>query len=311
MRAASPELLDEVTSEARRRVGEGRCAAYIPALAGADPSLAGLALVERGESGDPREFASGDADARFTMQSVSKAFALACALETRGAEAVFSRVGVEPSGDAFNSIVRLETSARRKPFNPMINAGAIATTSLLPGEDAQARVRLLARFIGSMTGEEPRVDDGVYRSERDTAARNRSIAWMLKELGLLDGDVEEALDAYFMQCALRTSARELARAGACFAFDGERADGVRVMRPESARVTKALMCLCGLYDGSGAFAVAAGVPAKSGVGGGIMAASRGRAGIGAFGPALDAQGNSVFGTRALSALAERLDLFSY
>lgn len=302
------ELLDDVLAEGRLAAREGRVADYIPALAAVDPGLVGLALVDA----EGRLFASGEHGVPFTIQSVSKVLALAYVLERRGPETVFSRVGKEPTGDPFNSIIRLETSSFRKPFNPLINAGAIVVSSLLPGEDPEARIAGLLAFAAELAGRpDLAYDPAVYASERDTAARNRSIAWFLAELGLLERGVEDCLETYFRQCAILMDARDLARVGAVLALDGiEPGSGRRLLSARSARTVKSLMMTCGLYDGSGEFGVEAGIPAKSGVGGGILAAAKGRCGIAAFGPALDRRGNSAAGVRMLSLLSERLELFA-
>jgi len=301
-------LLERILREAEPATRGGQCADYIPALASVHPGLIGLALVdEKGEV-----FAAGHSARQFTIQSVSKILALAYVLETKGEEAVFSRVGMEPTGDPFNSIIRLETSSIRKPFNPLINAGAIAVTALLPGGNAVERVEKLLEFVGILAGREGiRVDEIVYVSERDTAARNRAIGWFLKELGLIEGAVDEALDAYFRQCAILLNAVDLARIGAVLAFDGiEPKSGKRCISARTSHIVKSLMMTCGLYDGSGEFGVEAGIPAKSGVGGGILAAAKRRCGIGTFGPALDKRGNSAAGIMMIKRLSAELDLFA-
>ncbi|HPE88847.1 MAG TPA: glutaminase A, partial [Spirochaetales bacterium] len=248
----------------------GTVASYIPALAGADPSALGVAAVDA----EGRVYEVGDARRRFTIQSISKVLSLAYVMTELGEEAVFSRVGKEPTGDPFNSIIRLETSAGRKPFNPLINAGAIVVSSLMPGDCPADKGERFRSYVGGLVGR-PVVerDEEVYLSEKETAARNRSIAWFLKELGLLEGGVEDALDLYFRQCAVSMDAVDLARVGAILAMDGiDPVRGSRAMAARTARVCKSLMVTCGMYDGSGEFAVDVGVPAKSGVGGGIMAA---------------------------------------
>lgn len=305
-------LLAELVIDGRRLTDRGKPASYIPALAEVPPGLVGLALAD----GDGRIEEAGDSRHAFSIQSVSKVLALALVLESKGEEAVFSRVGREPTGDPFNSIIRLETSRLGKPFNPLINAGAIVVSALLPGSNAAERIGNLLAFIrealaASDDGRSsaPAVDAAVARSEYDTGFRNRSIAWFLRELGLVDGDVDEALTTYFSQCAIKLDAASLARLGALFAFDGNLPGGRRLLSRRNARIVKSLMMTCGLYDGSGEFGVEAGLPAKSGVGGGILAAAKGRFGIGTFGPALDARGNSVAGVAMLSALSRELDLF--
>jgi len=302
------ELLDGLVASARERAGEGRVADYIPALARAPAGAAGAAVTT--VEGETLE--SGDARSPFTLQSVSKALALPYVIDARGEEAVFSRVGKEPTGDPFNSIIRLEASTLKKPYNPMINAGAIVVSSLMPGATGEERAAGFRDFAARVLGlASCGFDEEVYRSESATANKNRSIAWFLKELGLIDGSVDEALDGYFRQCSTLVDARALSRYGACLALDGlEPGSGARLASVRATRVTKGLMASCGLYDGSGAFSVEAGIAAKSGVGGGILATARGRLGIGTYGPALDPRGNSVAGLCVIEGLAERLGLFA-
>ena len=305
--AATAGLLDGLVARGREAALGGRVADYIPALARVDGRKVGAALVDAG--GHILE--SGDSRVAFTLQSVSKAVALPYVIDTVGEEAVFSRVGREPTGDPFNSIIRLEASSLRKPYNPMINAGAIVVTSLMPGRTGAEKVGGFRAWAAPLFGlDELAEDTEVSSSEAATANRNRSIAWFLKELGLLDSPVDETLDAYFRQCATLVDAASLARFAAVLAFDGmDTASGRRMMTSRAARVTKALMMSCGLYDGSGSFCVEAGIPAKSGVGGGIAAAAKGRYGIATYGPALDAHGNSVAGTLVIRGLSEALDLY--
>ena len=306
------DLLDRLVADARIFAAKGTVAAYIPALAKIDPRLVGLALADC----DGRVVESGTTRIPFSIQSVSKVLSLALVLESRGEEAVFSRVGRESSGDPFNSIIRLETSHLGKPYNPLINAGAIVVSSLLPGRTAAERLASLLDFVRSAiaTSEDGgsaavEVDGEVAASESATGFRNRSIGWFLKELGLVEGDVDEALATYFSQCAIRLDAASLARLGAIFAFDGVLPGGKRLLSTRTARIVKSLMMTCGLYDGSGDFGVEAGLPAKSGVGGGILAAAKGRFGLASFGPALDGRGNSVAGVAMLTELSRELDLF--
>ncbi len=300
------DALRRIHEAALSSAGAGRVATYIPALARANPQALGLAVVTaHGET-----LAAGDARTRFTMQSISKVLALAYVMTERGEDEIFSRVGKEPTGDPFNSIIRLETSAHGKPFNPLINAGAIVVSGLMPGSSPEDRSARFRAFVGMLLGRgDVRMDDEVYESEKSTAARNRSIAWFLKELDILPGAVEETLDVYFAQCAVSVDAVDLARVGAILCTDGlDPIGGSRVLAARTARVCKSLMVTCGLYDGSGEFAVDVGVPAKSGVGGGIMATVRDRMGIGIYGPALDERGNSSAGLEALRRLSDEFDL---
>ncbi|HOX31441.1 MAG TPA: glutaminase A [Spirochaetales bacterium] len=309
---ATQELLDRLVEGARAAARAGRVADYIPALARARPEAVGAAIT----SVEGELLESGEARAGFTLQSVSKAIALPYVIDARGEEAVFSRVGKEPTGDPFNSIIRLEASSLKKPYNPMINAGAIVLSSLMPGSTGEERAAGFRGYAAALLGlPSLALDEEVYRSEAATANKNRSIAWFLKELGLVEGEVDEALDGYFRQCATLVDAASLSRCGACLALDGLEpgsagGSGRRLMSERAARVTKALMCSCGLYDGSGAFCVEAGIPAKSGVGGGILASARGRAGIGSYGPALDPRGNSAAGLSIVEGLSRELGLFA-
>lgn len=300
------EALERIYKESIPATMRGVVAQYIPALAKANASALGVAIVD--EQG--RTFMAGDAQVRFSIQSISKVLALAYVMTDQGEDAVFSRVGKEPTGDPFNSIIRLETSASRKPFNPLINAGAIVVSGLMSGSSPDDRGARFRAFVATLTGR-PNIerDDEAYISEKASAARNRSIAWFLKELGILPGEVEETLDQYFRQCAVSLDVVDLARIGAVLALDG--IDPVlkeRVLSARTARVCKSLMVTCGLYDGSGEFAVNVGIPAKSGVGGGIMASVRDRMGIGVYGPALDERGNSAAGLEILRRLSAEFDL---
>lgn len=305
--ALSAGLLDGLVARGREAASGGRVADYIPALARVERGRAGAALVDA----DGRLLESGDSRVAFTLQSVSKAMALPYVIDKVGEDAVFSRVGREPTGDPFNSIIRLEASSLRKPYNPMINAGAIVVTSLMPGTTGAEKVEGFRAWAAPLLGREELAEDTeVSASEAATANRNRSIAWFLRELGLLDSQVDTTLDAYFRQCATLVDAVSLARFAAILAFDGiDTASGRRMMTTRAARVTKALMMSCGLYDGSGSFCVEAGIPAKSGVGGGIAAAAKGRYGIATYGPALDAHGNSIAGILVIRGLSESLDLY--
>ncbi|HEY3448454.1 MAG TPA: glutaminase A [Myxococcales bacterium] len=300
------DLLGTIVEEVRPLLAAGKVADYIPALAEASPSSVGVAVT----TAEGEHFSAGDARVRFTVQSVSKVLSLSYVLAEVGEEAVFGRVGKEPTGDPFNSIIRLETSTLGKPFNPMINAGAIVVAGLLPGKSPEERVRRLCEFVGEIVGRgDVAVDERVFESERATAARNRSIAWFLEELGLLEIGVDEALDTYFRQCSITLDAVELSRVGAFLARDGiSPVSGKKLVEPRAARIVRSLMMTCGLYTGSGAFGIDAGIPAKSGVGGGIVAAVRNRMGIGVYGPALDANGNSIAGVETIIRLSRRLDL---
>jgi glutaminase len=294
------ELVDQIAMDMAATPERGRVADYIPELAKVSPAHFGLVAI----TADGQEVAAGDADLPFSIQSVSKLFALVEALG-RDADAVWSRVGREPSGSAFNSIVQLEAEGGR-PRNPFINAGAIAVTDLVAaGDDPRAGVGAILRLVRRLAGDDGiSVDGAVAYSEAATGHRNAALAHFMRAHGVITGSVETTLSTYFHQCAIAMSCRQLARAGRFLMHGGvDPASGEAVVSPERARRINALMLTCGHYDASGEFAFRVGLPAKSGVGGGILAIAPGRASIVVWSPGLSAQGNSLLGTAALERLA--------
>jgi len=281
---------------------EGDVATYIPELAKANPDHFGVAVV--GVDGNVYE--AGETSAEFTIQSISKAFVFGLAVETHGRDAVLKRVGVEPSGDAFNS---LELRSSRKPFNPMINAGAITDTGMVTGASVKERMNKILRLLSDAAGRELRVDESVYRSEKETGHRNRAIGHLLKNVDLIDGEVDEVLDLYFQQCSVLLNARDLAVMGATLANLGTNpVTGKEVLSFDSVRDVLSVMFTCGMYDFAGEWAFRVGIPAKSGVGGGILAVINRQLGIGTYSPRLDSMGNSVRGIRLCTDLAEEMGL---
>lgn len=268
----------------------GQVASYIPELTKADPNWFGISLV----TSDGVAYSVGDSEQLFTIQSISKPFVYATALADRGREFVSSRVGVEPSGDAFNSIsLNPETGA---PMNPMINAGAIATASLVAGDTPDAQWERIAASMGGFIGREVTVDEAVYRSESETGFRNRAIAWMLKNFGVIDADPMASLENYFRQCSVLVNCQDLAYMAATLANGGVHPlTGQRILPLEHVERVLSVMASCGMYDYAGSWLFDVGMPAKSGVGGGIIAVLPGRFGIGIFSPPLDEKGNSVRG----------------
>lgn len=287
----------------------GNVATYIPELAKANPDDLGVYVVTL----DKQEYFAGDCDKKFTMQSISKVLTLMLSLMDNGESKVFEKVGMEPTGDSFNSIVDLELKNIHKPFNPMINAGAIATTSLLSGEsvdDKIGRILSLARKLSD--NPDIKINEDVYLSEKLTGDRNRSIAYFMKSFNVIESSVEDILDVYFKQCSIEVTCRDIANIGCVLANDGVSVrTGESIVPKHICRITKTIMSTCGLYDASGEFAVHIGIPAKSGVGGGIMAAVPKKMGIGVYGPALDEKGNSIAGIQILRELSEKLDLDIY
>ena len=292
--------LERLVEEARPYSQAGKVATYIPELARGKPGALSVAVMD--SKGVP--LSGGDTEVRFTMQSISKVVSLSLALDELGEDAVFRNVGMEPTADPFNSVMRLEMVRSHRPQNPLINAGAIVVDSLLqhgdPGK-AFGAVRDLARRMTGNPG--LKENPAVYLSEKRTGDRNRSLAYFLKSVGTIDAEVETVLDVYFRQCSLEVTVSDLAVLAATLAMDGfNPKTGEEVLPASVCRIVRALMTTCGLYDGSGAFAVRVGLPAKSGVGGGIVATVPGYMGVAVCGPALDHQGNSIAGI----ALLERL-----
>ncbi|MEW1961126.1 glutaminase A [Microbacterium sp. NPDC077644] len=307
--AAPQKLSDIVTSFLDvvhdRLVGDrrGTVADYIPELASVDPELFGIALC--GLNG--RVYESGDTGAEFTIQSVSKPFVYSLALDDCGLDTVHAQVGAEPSGEAFNS-VKLEASTGRPP-NPMVNAGAIVTTSLVTGGSAEDRfARILAR-LSAFAGRELAVDEAVLASEQESGDRNRALAYLMHGAGSLTAPVLETLDTYFRQCSVLVTARDIAVMGATLANGGVNpVTGVRVTSAETCQHVMTIMATCGMYDYAGEWLLRAGLPAKSGVAGGLVASSPGEFGLGLFSPRLDASGASVRGVVAAQQLANRFGL---
>ncbi len=293
--------LDRIRAE-HADVNDGTLASYIPELNRVDPNGFGVSL----SSSDGYVYESGDAAVEFTIQSISKPFTYALALDRMGQDAVDAKIGVEPSGEAFNEISVDKTT--KTPKNPMINAGAIAAVSLIPGATPDERFALVQDFYSAFAGRRLELDHDVYASEKASGSRNRAIAYMLQSFGVLD-DPDDVLDVYFRQCSLNVTATDLARMAATLARGGVNPmTGRRVTDGAVVRRTLSVMVTCGMYDAAGDWVSAVGLPAKSGVGGGIVAVLPGQLGIGVYSPLLDAKGNSVRGVRLCRSLSEQLGL---
>ena len=293
------EIVEQVHREMADHIGSGKVADYIPALAEIDPRKFGLALVTC--NGDTAS--AGDADESFSIQSVSKVFTLTLALEKAGM-ALWERVGREPTGSAFNSIVQLEHEAGI-PRNPLINAGAIVVTDeLLADHTPEQTVEDIVAFLRTRA-DDPSVgiDLEVAWSESDAGDRNASLAHFMRSFGNLKGRVEDVLHVYFRQCAIAMSCRQLARAGLYLAHAGtDPMTGERVISEVRTRRINAIMMSCGHYDASGEFAFQVGLPGKSGVGGGILTIAPRQAAIAVWSPGLNERGNSLVGTLARERL---------
>lgn len=300
------EMLAAMVENARSRHSEGKVATYIPELGKARAEALAVAITTvEGETYD-----GGDRDYPFSIQSISKLVSLALALTERGEEAIFSRVGVDPTPDPFNSIMRLEMDRINRPYNPLVNAGAIAVISYLPYEESRSRTAAVLDLARRLTANENlAVNEAIYRSEKRTSDRNRALAYFMRSTAILEGDVEDVLDSYFRQCSIEATVRDLAVMGATLASGGiNPVSGERVLSSRVCRVVRALMATCGMYDGSGEFAIRVGIPAKSGVGGGILAVVPRRMAVAVCGPALDGKGNSICGMQVLEELSRELRL---
>jgi glutaminase len=295
-------VLGEIADEVRGLAREGDVADYIPALAGEDPDRFALATCDL----DGAEHGTGDVDVGFPIQSVSKVFALTLALQHVGEE-LFERVGKEPSGDPFNSLVQLEHE-QGIPRNPMINAGALVVCDVLVESCADPKGDLV-ELLGDLTGEEITHDQAVLEAEGTTGHRNGAMAYLMSAFGNLHTDVDDVMAVYLHQCAVQMGARQLARAIRFLANDGvDPRTGRRVVSDALARRINAIMLTTGTYDSAGQFAYEVGFPCKSGVAGSIVGDVPGRLGACVWSPPLDASGNSRAGRQALHRLAERLDL---
>lgn len=284
----------------------GELASYIPELAAVDPDQFAIAFATT----DGFVYEVGDIGALFTIQSVSKAVIYALALEDHGREEVLKHIGVEPSGEAFNSITFDEVNNR--PFNPMVNSGAIAASAMIRGNNHAERYQRILDIFERFTGRKLDLDEAVYRSESLTGNRNRAIAYLELNAGMIAGDVDEHLDLYFRQCSLLVNARDLAMIGATLANGGVNpVTRQRALSAENVRSVLSVMNTCGMYDYAGGWQFSVGLPAKSGVGGGITAVLPGQLGIGCFSPRLDAVGNSARGVRVCEDISAnfRLHLF--
>jgi glutaminase len=276
----------------------GKVADYIPELAKADPEWFGISLV----TVDGKMVEVGDTSQAFTIQSLSKPFVYGLALEHHGRDHVLTKVGVEPSGEAFNSIVFDEQSNR--PFNPMVNAGAIATAGMIPGKDLTERVNLLLDMFHRYTGSKVHIDPAVFLSERSTGHRNRAIGHLMLNFGMIGDCVEETLELYFQECSVLVNCNNLAMMAATLANHGVNPQtGIRAVAEEYVKDILAVMYTCGMYDFAGEWAYSVGLPAKSGVSGGILAVVPGRMGLAVFSPRLDSKGNSVRGIQVFQELS--------
>ena len=291
--------------ERHRGVQEGTVATYIPELGKANPDHFGISLATVGG----QEFSIGDWGQEFTIQSICKPLAFLMALEQHGRDEVLKHVGVEPSGDAFNSVELDPKSAR--PFNPMVNAGAIAVSSLIKGAGGAGVTEFVQR-LSRAAGRELRIDESVRASEAATGHRNRSIAWLMRNFDVIDDEVNETLHQYFSQCSVLVNCADLARIGATLAnMGGNPVTHEEVFDVRYVKDALAVMFTCGMYDFAGEWAYRVGLPAKSGVSGGILAVVNRQIAVAVYSPRLDARGNSVRGIKVCADLADEFGLHAF
>ena len=284
----------------------GKPADYIPELGKVEPSLFGIAIATT----DGEVYGVGDTQHPFTIQSVSKPFMYGYALNRYGREAVLKHVGVEPTGEAFNSIVLDEVANR--PFNPMVNAGAIAVAELMDGASQEQRTANMLALFGNLAGRPLGIDEAVFRSEEATGHRNRAIAYMMLNTGMIKRDPNDVLDLYFRQCSVNVTTRDLAIMAATLANDGTNPiTGKKVFQAEYVRDVLSVMNSCGMYDYAGEWAYEVGMPAKSGVSGCIIAVIPGQIGIGVFAPPIDSHGNSLRGIRVCQEISKEFELHAF
>jgi glutaminase len=295
-------ILDDIAATASAMPDKGKVATYIPQLAEVEPDQFGIAV----SLPNGTVFSAGDAKTLFSIQSISKVFTTTMALDKHGDE-LWERVGREPSGDPFNSIVQLEME-HGKPRNPFINAGAITIVdSIMDGNQPIQSITEILQFVRSLANDSSiTIDEKVAQSEQLTGDRNASLAHFMASYGHFENPVDDVLDTYFHHCSIAMSCEQLAKAAQFLVTNGVNlTTGVRVVSEQRARRINSLMMMCGHYDGSGEFAFRVGLPGKSGVGGGIMAVAPGKASIAVWSPGLDSVGNSKLGTMALEMLTQR------
>ena len=305
--------LNKIIEEVTPSHIEGHVVDYIPILKNIDTRIFNITIIDKFGN----RYEHGDQRFLFSMQSISKIVTFIVATCHLGLKDILNYVDLEPTGDPFNSIIRLESSERGKPFNPLINAGAITIASLLPGESIQEKINSVLSFLEDVTGETCKVNEEIYASELAHSYRNRAIAYYLKEGGYLKGDPDDALEVYLKLCSVEVTTPVVAAIGLLIANDGIHPKSQRkLVDLDVIKIVKALMVTCGMYNSSGKYAAYIGIPSKSGVSGGILCALsfgeieqfKGPIGLGVFSPAIDEVGNSVVGLKFLQKLSQTYDL---
>ena len=299
-------VLEDILLECQKYIECGEVASYIPELAKADKNHLGICVIANGDAC----ICAGDAGQSFTMQSIVKPLILLLALIDRGMEYVRKYVGVEATGKPFDTFNYSDQALNSEHINPMVNAGAITLCTLINGQNYDEKFQRLLKLVQTVAGNPNlQLDERVYLSEKATGSKNRALAYMLKAYGLVSDDVEDILECYFKACSIKVTAVDLAHIALVFANGGvSPITKEQLFDKKYAKYINAVLMTCGMYDGSGEFALNVGVPAKSGVGGGLMAIVPNRMGIGIYSPSLDKKGNSVAGIKVLELLSKQLEL---
>ena len=302
-------LLERIVADCHPYTSQGHIATYIPELAHVDANQLGVCVLTE----DGQEYAAGDWLVPFTMQSVAKPLILLLALIDSGVDTVRSLVGVEATGKPFDAFNYSDQALTGAHINPMINTGAIALCTLIHGDTYAERFERLLALTRKLAGNPLlEIDQAVYRSEKITGNKNRALAYMLTAYRMISDPVEEILDCYFRACSISVTCKDLAKIACVFANHGaDPLTGEQLFPAAYAKYVNATLATCGMYDGSGEFALKVGFPAKSGVGGGILGVIPRRMGIGVFAPSLDKHGNSIAGVEAMAMLSQALDLNIY
>ncbi|MFD2599452.1 glutaminase [Sphingobacterium corticis] len=304
MNTPVPEYLADLLRNCKAFEG-GQLATYIPELASADPNKLAVALTTL----DGIIYTAGDDEYEFSIQSISKAFAYAFVIEELGSTVVKEKVGVEPSGEAFNEISLDQTEERAKPKNPMINSGAITVHSLIPKTTRADRAETIRQFFSKLAGRDLSFDLSIYESEKDTAFRNLSIGYSLRNLDVLESDPVEIVESYIKQCSINVTVKDLANMTSVLVNDGVLpTTGERILSRQTVRQVLTVMTTCGMYNAAGNWLANVGIPAKSGVSGGIIGVLPGQVGLAVFAPKLDQYGNSVRGIDIMQQMSNDMGL---
>lgn len=298
-----PKLINDL-HQSYSGLTDGHPASYIPELAKVNPNNFSIVIT----MADGQVFEAGDSEVLFSLQSTSKPITYGMIVEDFGREFVLSKIGVEPTGEAFNSIVELEKSTHR-PYNPMINSGAIAVSSLIKAPTFQERLNRVMNLFENYVGHGLTIDEKIFESEKNTAHRNRSIAHLLRHFDVIDDAIDESLDLYFKQCSIMANTKDLSMIAATLANNGVNPHNKkRAIESKYVGDILSLMFTCGMYDSSGEWAYSVGIPAKSGVSGGIFGVVPGKMGIAVYSPPIDEKGHSVRGIKVFQELSHRLNL---